>query len=443
MKKQQRFGSALLVRRSSAAVGLANRVQGAPTRILASTIQTLTSLTLFSYTSLVLVALLLILFVLHALFVWNDNSPEGAFDKAATLLETAEIAWDTSTILLNAVTDVFNTFLIPAWNSAVYYAVEPSVFLVLEAFSIIFEGHEYQGVVKSSDYPFRGLDCSSTPEAARFCGRYSYYEGMLIQHESGFANESTVFLGIKSARRLSELKGAFTVPEFDLGTVTAVLSDVLALGISSLAPLADIVASVLDDVIETSARTVFDAAWFMLENLAMTLKMLVKSGLLTFLVTVGVDFAVVYYVYYALPMFMAAIDFVNCVIQLILPDTWPEQLRCAELRCFRGSDAAADLLIFTSYSTFVGLASDALAALTNGATAQTFGGGVQTDSIGGFLGNSVAGIAGTLRTIAEAVDVPASAQECAACFKCRVRPPPPLHPPQPATRRAPVCSSPR
>lgn len=422
MKRQQRFGPSLLVRRSSAALALSARVRGAPTRILVSATQALTSVTLFSYTSLVLVALLLVLFVLHALFVWNDNSPEVAFDKAATVLETAEVAWDTSTILLNAISDVFNTFVIPAWNSAVYYAVEPSVFLVLEAFSVVFEGHEYQGVIKDSDYPFRGLDCSSTPEAARFCGRYSYYEDMLIQHEAGFANESTVFLGIKSARRLSELNGAFTPPVFDLGMVETILSDVLALGVSSLAPLADIVASVLDDVIDTSARTVFDAAWFLLENLAMTLKMLVKSGLLTFLVTVGVDFAIVYYVYYALPMFLAAIDFVNCVIQLIMPDTWPEQLRCAELKCFRGSDAASDLLIFTSYSTFAGLASDALGALTNGATAQTFGSGMQTDSIGGFLGNSVAGIAGALRAIADAVDVPASAQECAACFKCRVRP---------------------
>ena len=190
---------------------------------------------------------------------------------------------------------------------------------------------------------------------------------------------------------------------------------------SSLAPLADIIASVLDDVIETSARTIFDAAWFLLENLAMTLKMLVKSGLITFIVTVGIDFAIVYYVYYALPVFLATIDFVNCVIQLILPDTWPEQLRCAELKCFRGSDPAADLLIFTSYSTFIGLVSDALEALTNGATAQTFGQGMDTGELGGFLGNSVVGIAGTLRSIADAVDIPASGQECAACFKCRVR----------------------
>jgi len=118
-------------------------------------------------------------------------------------------------------------------------------------------------------------------------------------------------------------------------------------------------------------------------------------------------------------MFLALIDFINCVLQLILPATWDEQLRCAETTCFQGPDAASDLLIFTSYSTFTRLASDALEAMTNGATAQTFGSGAETGALGGFLGGGVVGIASVLREIAGAFDVPASAENCAACFKCR------------------------
>lgn len=129
--------------------------------------------------------------------------------------------------------------------------------------------------------------------------------------------------------------------------------------------------------------------------------------------------ASIYYVYYALPLFLATIDFVNCVIQLILPSTWPEQLRCAELKCFTGPEAASDLLIFTSYARYAGYISDALDAMVNGATARTFGSGVETGVMGGFLGNSVVGIAEAMRNIAGAFDVPASAEECAACFKCR------------------------
>lgn len=119
-------------------------------------------------------------------------------------------------------------------------------------------------------------------------------------------------------------------------------------------------------------------------------------------------------------MFLATIDFINCVIQLILPSTWPEQLRCAELRCFTGPEAASDLLIFTSYARYAGLISDALDAMVNGATARAFGSGVETGVLGGFLGNSMVGIAEAMRNIAGAFDVPASAEECAACFKCRV-----------------------
>ena len=288
---QAKGASAFLLRRSAAAGKLGNRILSAPNRVITTTTQAFLGLSTFGLQSAVLVALLLLLFVVHSLFVWNERTPEQAFDRSASLLEAVEIGYDTSTILLDAVTDVANSFVLPAWNSAVYYSVEPAVFLLLEAFSIVFEGHEYQGVLDEAEFEYRGLDCLSTPESARFCGRFRAYEKLLVENEQGFVNESQVFLGLATARRLSELSGEFRAPVFDLSSVTDVLTHVLTLGITSLAPLADIFASVLDDVIETSARTVFDSLWFLAENLAMTAKMLVKSGLLTFLVTVGVDFA--------------------------------------------------------------------------------------------------------------------------------------------------------
>ena len=204
--------------------------------------------------------------------------------------------------------------------------------------------------------------------------------------------------------------------------VSGVLTDVLTLAVTSLAPLADVLASVLDDVIETSARTVFDSLWELAQNLIMTVKMIVKSGLLPFLVAVGVDFLIIYYVYYALPMFLATIDFINCMMQLVMPSTWPEQLRCAEIKCFTGPEAASDLLIFTSYSRYAGYLADGLEALSNGATARGFGKGDSTGMIGNFLGNSVFGALDTIREFAEMADVPASAEECEACFNCKVRP---------------------
>lgn len=395
-----------------------------------SSTQALYSLTLFSYTSLVLVTLLLVIFVLHSLFVWGKEDPEVAYDRAATLVETTEVAWDTFIVLANALIDMVNSVIIPAWNAGVFYVVEPSVMLVIEAFSVIFAGESYKGVVSASDYPFKGIDCMKTAEAQRFCGRYGAYEELLKKHEAGFVNKSQVFLGLHSARRLSELTGVFEPPVFDLDLVSGVLTDILTLAVTSLAPLADVMASVVDDVIETSARTIFDAVWNLAENLIMTLKMVVKSGLLPFIVAVGVDFLVIYYVYYALPMFLATIDFINCMMQMVMPSTWPEQLRCAEIKCFTGPEAASDLLIFTSYSRYAGYLADALEALSNGATARGFGKGDSTGMIGSFLGNSVFGALDTIREFAEMADVPASAEECEACFNCKVCPPAsaPSHP---------------
>jgi uncharacterized protein with PQ loop repeat len=63
------------------------------------------------------VAVVLLLFVLHQLFLWVDQEPEKAFERAALLLEIAEIVWDTLGILVNALVDVSNAALIPIWNA--------------------------------------------------------------------------------------------------------------------------------------------------------------------------------------------------------------------------------------------------------------------------------------------------------------------------------------
>ena len=80
------------------------------------------------------VVTLLLLFIVHQLFVWVDQEPEVAFDRAALLFETAEITYDASGIFYNAAVDVLNAGVIPLWNSGVFYVVEPLVTLILEVF---------------------------------------------------------------------------------------------------------------------------------------------------------------------------------------------------------------------------------------------------------------------------------------------------------------------
>ena len=55
----------------------------------------------------------------------------------------------------------------------------------------------------------------------------------------------------------------------------------------------------------------------------------------------------------ALPSLFASIDAIICVFQLFLIDTWPAQLECAEEKCFKGPDAAADLWLFNSIPVVV------------------------------------------------------------------------------------------
>lgn len=126
-----------------------------------------------SRAGIVWLAILLILFILHQLFVWVDRDPEKAFDQAALGVEIAEIVWDSSRTMLNAAVDVFNAGIIPIWNAGTFYIVEPSIMLVIEIFSMVFTGEAYTGVIDSSSYTYNGIDCTSSAQAAEWCGAFS------------------------------------------------------------------------------------------------------------------------------------------------------------------------------------------------------------------------------------------------------------------------------
>tara|TARA_B110001452_G_scaffold228367_1_gene203741 strand:+ start:3628 stop:4020 length:393 start_codon:yes stop_codon:yes gene_type:complete len=102
------------------------------------------------------------------IFIWIDRDPEAAFDQAALSVEIAEIVWDASAVMLNAAVDVFNAGVIPVWNAATFYLVEPAIMLVIEVFSMVFTGEAYTGVIDS--YTYNGLDCAASAEAAEWCG---------------------------------------------------------------------------------------------------------------------------------------------------------------------------------------------------------------------------------------------------------------------------------
>ena len=153
-----------------AVVGKTIRSCPEATKTTRSAIQTVQSVSQqFFYT----LAILLVLFIVHQIFIWVDNDPEKAFDRGALVFEVAEITWDTTGILYNAGVDIVNAGIIPFWNSAAFYVFEPTIVLIIEIFSLIFTRQHWQGVFSEDDFPYFGLDCTASPKSAQWCGELS------------------------------------------------------------------------------------------------------------------------------------------------------------------------------------------------------------------------------------------------------------------------------
>jgi len=245
------------------------------------------------------------------LFVWIDEDPDIAFERAALLFDVAEITWDMSRILWNGAVDVFNAGVIPVWNTATYYLVEPAVVLLLEVFSLIFMKQHWEGLISENDFPYNGLDCTANAESASWCGRYGFYKAELEAPERApvFADESESFarrmmlelpdnytytFGLETARRLQEQSGGgFAAPSFSNAALTSALNEAAVFIITMVPSLLDVVFGILGDIIKTSFSVLMDALFMVLKSVMMVLKMLLKSGMLTTVVTIGVDFAII------------------------------------------------------------------------------------------------------------------------------------------------------
>ena len=74
----------------------------------------------------------------------------------------------------------------------------------------------------------------------------------------------------------------------------------------------------------------------------------------------------------ALPMLFAAIDMLMCALDYFKPTGWNEQLECIEETCFKGPDAAADLLAFFSLPILIGRFTAIMDATLNSRTGKRF-----------------------------------------------------------------------
>ena len=198
-------------------------------------------------------------------------------------------------ILWNGGVDILNAGVIPLWNTATYYFVEPAITLLLEVFSLLFMRQHWNGLMTEEDFPYNGLDCMASAESAAWCGRYGYYKAELEAPERAqvFADESESFVrrmmlevpdnrtftfGLATARRLQEQSGGdFATPSFSTGSLTAALNELAVFFITMVPSLLDVVFSVLGEIIKTSFSIIMDAVFTLLKSIMFVLKMLVSK----------------------------------------------------------------------------------------------------------------------------------------------------------------------
>ena len=183
--------------------------------------------------------------------------------------------------------------------------------LGLEVFSLIFMKRHWEGIWSEADLPYIGLNCMVNEEAMAWCGRYGYYKQKLEEPARAaiFVNESESFarrmlqqvpddhvftFGLATARRLSEQAGGgFSVPAFPTDVLTEALEELTIFFTTMVPSLLDVAFGVIGDIIETSFSVTMDAFFMVLKSAFFVLKMLVKSGMLTTVLTLGIDFTII------------------------------------------------------------------------------------------------------------------------------------------------------
>lgn len=303
-------------RRSRAADRLATRVGQIPVRTLEVVRASVDTATKLGQSSLTLLSVLLVLFIVHQVFLWVDRDPEKAFDNGALLFEAAELTWDTTSIFYNAAVDVVNAGVLPLWNAAAFYVAEPAIVLVLEIFSLAFTRQHWQGLFSEADFPYSGLDCAASPKASEWCGRAAAYSARLESAEKagGYADASGTYaaasrralaqlspfasrtnatnatdddgddvfvFGLATARRLAALgaegEDNFVAPAFETAALNDALLDFGMLFIVLGSEFTDVFFAVSAEVLTQVFSVLVDAFFMVVRSLMMVLKMLVSA----------------------------------------------------------------------------------------------------------------------------------------------------------------------
>jgi len=356
---------------------------------------------------------LLALFLVHQASLWISMDPETAFHGAKNLVWVYASVWDTTANIWNAFTEVL-LVVIRGWNSGVEYMVQPLVFTALDVMSIAFTHRPYTGIISESSVPYEGFMCppdGSRDKSSEWCGKLALYSdqlGVASGSQSNFVGNSTVLISTQTARRLSEIIGDPIVGALDLSVLANAIQALLGSLIVLVGSLSDVVFHVAWTVLSEVFETLFNLFILIAKSIASAAMMVVRSGVLSTLLQIGVDLIVVLFTDIIVPYYLALLNGVVCIIDLTQVAGWVTQLDCIDRVCFQqGSDVFGEVLhTFSSVPPIANAIQGIFIKLSNPNTGQRYA-------------SSSSGRIDTPEVDAGSTETPRT-HVCAECFNCKV-----------------------
>lgn len=372
-----------------------------------------------------LVSALFALFVLHTLTFWASSDPEAAFHRGRQWAGYTSSVWNSVRTLYNGALKVA-FYWVPDWNHFAKHMVEPSVYIALDVASQVFVRHHYYGIVRDVDnreaggLPFRGHYCgaptrradgtiASVAKPSELTSKYCAFESAeLWAAELGatpsndptniISNQSTLLLSTAHARKLQALlsdaeiarlqadsidtaeqqyEGGSMFPAMALGPVLEAIQEITGAFAMVQTTVLDITMHIVYTIMSELAIFIWNLTQTLTRALASVVLALFSGGggVVKTLLKAGIDLLMTLIIYVAIPLLMAILDLIMCLVNFAQPGTWPEQLKCVSRTCFQESgDPGAE--IFTTFSSVPIVAKAvirAVEALINPSTGRKFG----------------------------------------------------------------------
>jgi hypothetical protein len=299
----------------------------------------------------------LALFLIHSITIWLSTDPEKAFHNARVIASGASTVWNSAGTLANLAKKISFRW-VPGWNTMAKHLIEPGVHIAIDIMSQVFAHKHFEGVIKDTTgpggVPFRGHFCGTPayndngdyigtanldPATSKFCT----FSSTIWAKELGAAPSSdgnnaitndTLVLSTAHARKLQALvdpgpgEGESMFPAIPLGPLLAAVQEISGIIAMIQTTMYDIAMHIVYTVLSELASVLFNIAQIIIRAVASVVMSLVSSGALTSIIKSGIDFLISLVVHVALPLLFAGLDLVMCLINMIQPDTWPEQLAC-------------------------------------------------------------------------------------------------------------------